>query len=121
MRIWRQHELGDPVELLQQEEIDSPAAGSGQVVVDTEAVGLTFVDCLMARGLYQMETRLPWSPCTEVVGRVREVGEGVGHLAVGDRVVGIGGDRWPSTPRCEPAEYTSWPKESQPGRPRPRW
>ena len=91
MRIWRQHELGDPVELLQQEEIDSPAAGSGQVVVDTEAVGLTFVDCLMARGLYQMETRLPWSPCTEVVGRVREVGEGVGHLAVGDRVVGIGG------------------------------
>ena len=91
MRIWRQHELGDPVELLQQEEVDSPAAGSGQVVVDTEAVGLTFVDCLMARGLYQMETRLPWSPCTEVVGRVREVGEGVGHLAVGDRVVGIGG------------------------------
>ncbi|MCQ3809785.1 MAG: NADPH:quinone oxidoreductase family protein [Acidimicrobiia bacterium] len=91
MRIWRQHELGDPVELLQQEEVDSPAAGSGQIVVDTEAVGLTFVDCLMARGLYQMETRLPWSPCTEVVGRVREVGEGVGHLTVGDRVVGIGG------------------------------
>ncbi len=91
MRIWRQHELGDPVELLQQEEVESPQADTGQIVVDVEAVGLTFVDCLMARGLYQMETRLPWSPCTEVVGRVRQLGEGVDHLAVGDRVVGIGG------------------------------
>ncbi|MDE0116027.1 MAG: NADPH:quinone oxidoreductase family protein [bacterium] len=91
MRIWRQHELGDPVELLRLEEADSPEAGPGQVVVEVEAVGLTFVDCLMARGLYQMETRLPWSPCTEVVGRVREIGDGVSHLAVGDRVVGIGG------------------------------
>ena len=95
MRIWRQHELGDPVELLQQEEIDSPAAGSGQVVVDTEAVGLTFVDCLMARGLYQMETRLPWSPCTEVVGRVREVGEG-SVPAVGDQWWASAGGYWPS-------------------------
>ena len=91
MRIWRQHGLGDPVELLQREEVDSPRPDSGQIVVDVEAVGLTFVDCLMARGLYQMETRLPWSPCTEVVGRVRELGEGVERLAVGDRVVGIGG------------------------------
>ena len=91
MKIWRQHELGDPVELLQLEEVDPPVAGTGQVVVDVEAVGLTFVDCLMARGLYQMETKLPWSPCTEVVGRVRELGDGVEHLAVGDRVVGIGG------------------------------
>ncbi len=91
MKIWRQHELGDPVEMLRLEEADSPEAHPGQVVVDVEAVGLTFVDCLMARGLYQMETRLPWSPCTEVVGRVREVGDGVNHLTVGDRVVGIGG------------------------------
>ena len=91
MRVWRQHQLGDPVDLLKLEEADLPVAGPGQVVVDTEAVGLTFVDCLMARGLYQMETKLPWSPCTEVVGRVRETGDGVDHLAVGDRVVGMGG------------------------------
>ncbi|WP_419925289.1 NADPH:quinone oxidoreductase family protein [Candidatus Poriferisocius sp.] len=91
MQIWRQHELGNPVELLKLEETDPPVPGSGQVVVDIEAVGLTFVDCLMARGRYQMETRLPWSPCTEVVGRVQEVGDGVDHLSAGDRVVGIGG------------------------------
>ena len=91
MRIWRQHELGDPVELLKQEEAAPPAPNPSQIVVDVEAVGLTFVDCLMARGLYQMETKLPWSPCTEVVGRVREVGGEVDHLAVGNRVVGIGG------------------------------
>jgi len=90
MRIWRQHELGNPDELLRLEEIDPPTAGSGQVVVDVETVGLTFVDCLMARGLYQMQTKLPWSPGTEVVGRVRELGEGVEDLAVGERVVGTG-------------------------------
>ncbi|WP_420640192.1 NADPH:quinone oxidoreductase family protein [Candidatus Poriferisocius sp.] len=91
MRVWRQHELGDPAELLRLEEVDPPTPGPEQVVVDVEAVGLTFVDCLMARGLYQMETKLPWSPCTEVVGRVREVADDVDHVAVGDRVVGIGG------------------------------
>ena len=91
MRVWRQHELGDPAEMLRLEEVDPPTPGPEQVVVDVEAVGLTFVDCLMARGLYQMETKLPWSPCTEVVGRVREVANGVDHVAVGDRVVGIGG------------------------------
>ncbi len=91
MRIWRQHELGDPVELLGVEEVDEPVPGPGQVAVDTEAVGLTFVDCLMARGLYQATTKLPWSPGSEVVGRVRELGDGVNGLAVGDRVVGLGG------------------------------
>ena len=91
MQIWQQHSLGDPLELLRLEEAEEPTAGPGQVLVDIEAVGLTFVDCLMARGMYQATTRLPWSPGTEVVGRVTEVGEGVHDLEVGQRVIGVGG------------------------------
>ena len=63
----------------------------GKVMVDIEAVGLTFVDCLMARGMYQATTPIPWSPGTEIVGRVTEVGEGVQDLEPGQRVVGVGG------------------------------
>ncbi len=91
MRIWQQHSLGDPVELLRLEEVDDPVVDPGKVLVEVEAVGLTFVDCLMARGMYQATTPIPWSPGTEIVGRVTEVGEGVQDLEPGQRVVGVGG------------------------------
>ena len=79
------------MELLRLEEVDDPVADPGKVLVDIEAVGLTFVDCLMARGMYQATTPIPWSPGTEIVGRVTEVGEGVQDLEPGQRVVGMGG------------------------------
>ena len=91
MRIWQQHSLGDPMELLRLEEVDDPVVDPGKVLVEVEAVGLTFVDCLMARGMYQATTPIPWSPGTEIVGRVTEIGEGVQDLEPGQRVVGMGG------------------------------
>ena len=51
MRIWQQHSLGDPMELLRLEEVDDPVVDPGKVLVEVEAVGLTFVNCLMARGI----------------------------------------------------------------------
>lgn len=90
MRIWRQHSLGDPAELLRLEEVDDPVVDPDRVLVEVEAVGLTFVDCLMARGMYQATTPIPWSPGTEIVGRITEVGDGVQDLDVGQRVVGVG-------------------------------
>ena len=91
MRIWQQHSLGDPMELLRLEEVDDPVVDPGKVLVEVEAVGLTFVDCLMARGMYQATTPIPWSPGMEIVGRVTEIGEGVQDLEPGQRVVGMGG------------------------------
>ena len=91
MRIWQQHALGDPAELLRLEEVDDPVADPGKVVVEVEAAGLAFVDCLMARGMYQATTPIPWSPGIEIVGRVTEIGEGVQDLEPGQRVVGVGG------------------------------
>jgi len=63
MRIWRSHELGDPLDVLRLEDDDAPGEpGPSQVLIDTAAVGLTFPDVLSCRGEYQVPTRLPYTP-----------------------------------------------------------
>jgi NADPH2:quinone reductase len=86
-------ELGPPSSL-RLEEIDDPAAGSRQVVVDVEAAGMNFVDALFVAGQYQIKPTLPFVPGSEIAGTVVSVGEKVTRFAPGDRVfggVGMGG------------------------------
>ena len=64
-----------------------PQAGPGEVLVDVKAAALNFPDLLMIQGLYQERPPLPFVVGTEMAGVVAAVGEGVGHVAVGDRVV----------------------------------
>ena len=91
MRIWRSHELGDPLDVLRLEEGDAPGEpGPSQVLIDTAAVGLTFPDVLSCRGEYQVPTRLPYTPGGEIAGVVSAVGEGV-DLEVGTAVAVLGG------------------------------
>ena len=68
------------------EEVPSPKASKGQVVIQIKACGVNFPDLLITQGLYQFKPSLPFSPGAEVSGIVKEVGEGVTHLNVGDRV-----------------------------------
>jgi len=69
----------------------SPHAGAGQVVIDVKASSLNFPDVLMVKGMYQTKPPLPFAPGSEVAGVVKEVGDGVKNLKVGDRVVGFCG------------------------------
>lgn len=78
-------ELGGPTSL-EREEISAIAANAGEVVIDVKAIGCNFFDTLITRGKYQVRPELPFSPGAEVAGTVREVGEGVTDLSVGDRV-----------------------------------
>jgi NADPH2:quinone reductase len=64
-----------------------PQAGAGEVVVEVRAAALNFTDLLIIQGLYQERPALPFVAGTEMSGVVTAVGEGVRHLAVGDRVV----------------------------------
>lgn len=64
-----------------------PVAGPGEVLVEVKAAALNFPDLLMIQGLYQERPPLPFVVGTEMAGVVTAVGEGVGHLAPGDRVV----------------------------------
>ena len=58
--------------------------GPGQVRVRHHACGINFIDVYQRTGLYQ--NPLPLIPGGEGAGVVEAVGEGVAHLAVGDRV-----------------------------------
>ncbi len=79
-------ELGLPEKLVV-EEVPSPTAGKGQVVLSVKACGVNFPDTLIIQGKYQFKPELPFSPGGEVAGVVKEVGEGVTSVKPGDRVI----------------------------------
>ncbi len=80
-------EFGPPEKLVI-EDVPSPEAGKGQVVIDVHAAAVNFPDVLIIQNKYQVKPPLPFSPGGEVAGIVRAVGEGVQNLKVGDRVIG---------------------------------
>lgn len=83
-----------PPETLVLEDVDSPIAGPGQIVVSVKACGINFPDVLIIENKYQFKPPLPFAPGGEISGVVKEVGEGVANVSVGDRVLastGAGG------------------------------
>lgn len=83
-------EFGPP-DKLTFEEIPSPRAGKGQVVITTKASGVNFPDTLMIEGKYQFKPEFPFSPGGEISGVIKEVGEGVSHLKSGQAVFALTG------------------------------
>ncbi len=83
-------ELGLPEKLVV-EDVPSPEAGKGQVVLSVKASGVNFPDTLIIQGKYQFKPELPFSPGGEVAGVVKTVGEGVTSLKPGDRVIASSG------------------------------
>lgn len=83
-------ELGLPEKLVV-EDVPSPEAGKGQVVLSVKASGVNFPDTLIIQGKYQFKPKLPFSPGGEVAGVVKTVGEGVTSLKPGDRVIASSG------------------------------
>jgi NADPH2:quinone reductase len=80
-----------PPESLVVEDLPSPKPGKGQVVLSVKACGVNFPDVLIIQNKYQFKPPLPFSPGGEVAGVVKELGEGVTTLKVGDRVIGSTG------------------------------
>lgn len=78
----------DSLEML---EVDNPAAGKGQVVIDVKACSINYPDVLIIQDLYQFKPPRPFAPGGEVSGVIAEVGEGVTGLKVGDRVASTTG------------------------------
>ncbi|WP_223423627.1 quinone oxidoreductase family protein [Tateyamaria pelophila] len=65
--------------------VDRPvgAPGPGEICIAHKAIGLNFIDVYQRTGLYPME--LPHALGMEAAGVIEAVGEGVTHLAAGDR------------------------------------
>jgi NADPH2:quinone reductase len=78
-----------PIDQLTIEERPDPEPASGKVVVAVRAAGVNFVDGLFVQGKYQIKPPLPFTPGGEVAGDVVAVGDGVEHVAPGDRVLAM--------------------------------
>ncbi len=75
------------LEHLSIEEIASLKPDKGEVIINVKACGLNFPDTLIIQGKYQFKPDFPFSPGGEISGIIKEVGEGVTHLKVGDEVM----------------------------------
>lgn len=74
-------------ETLVVEDVPSPVAGPGEVLIEVHAAGVNFPDTLIIQKKYQYQPDLPFSPGGEVAGVVKAVGEGVSAWKPGDRVL----------------------------------
>jgi len=88
MRAVLCHAFGGPDDLVWSE-ADDPTPGPDEVVIDVACAGVNFADTLIIQGKYQEKPPFPFSPGLEVSGIVTAVGDGVGKVAVGDRVLAI--------------------------------
>jgi len=76
-----------PPDSLVVEELPSPKAGAGEVVVAVKAASVNFPDVLIIQNKYQFKPPLPFSPGSEFAGVVKEVGAGVQAVKPGDKVI----------------------------------
>ena len=74
------------------ETVPDPRPVCGEVLVESEAIGVNYADCIVRMGLYESAKKYvgwPITPGFEVCGRVKAVGDGVDDLATGTRVIAI--------------------------------
>ena len=78
-----------PAENLKVMEVDDPAPGKGEALVEIAYAGLNFFDTLIIEGKYQVRAAPPFSPGGEFSGRVAGLGPGAQGFQAGDRVMGF--------------------------------
>ena len=69
MQAWRVEEISEAGTLVQRQ-IDMPVPAADQYLLKVEAAGVAFGDTLIVRGKYQVKPPLPFTPGSDVVGRI---------------------------------------------------
>lgn len=72
-------------------ETDAPKIKPGHVRLAIKAAGVNFPDILMVQGQYQVKPPFPFIAGAECAGEITELGEGVKHLKIGQRVAALPG------------------------------
>jgi NADPH2:quinone reductase len=85
MRAIVVREFGGP-DVMKIEDVPSPSAGPGQIVIRVRAVGVNPVDTYIRSGLYARKPPLPYTPHADIAGTVESIGSGVARVTPGDRV-----------------------------------
>jgi NADPH:quinone reductase len=81
----RVREFGPP-DVLTLEDVPTPEATAGQVLVRVHATGVNPYDTYMRSGGYAIKPPLPYTPGSDAAGTIESVGSGVTHVKRGDRV-----------------------------------
>ncbi len=89
MKAVRVHEFGGP-EVLCLEEVPTPQAGRGEVLVRMHAVGVNPVETYIRAGKYARVPDLPYTPGNDGAGVIEQVGPDVHEFKPGDRVYTAG-------------------------------
>src|SRR5215467_11925085 len=89
MKALRVHELGEPEQVMQLEDVEPPEPRPGEVRLRVHGASLNFPDVLMCRGEYQVKPALPFTPGAEVAGVVDAVGSEVAGIDIGTRMLGL--------------------------------
>lgn len=79
------HEFGGP-EVLTFEEVPTPKAAAGQVLVRVHGAGVNPYDTYMRAGTYAVKPPLPYTPGSDGAGVIEVVGPGVTKVKPGERV-----------------------------------
>jgi hypothetical protein len=73
-------------EVMKLDDVELPAPGAGEALVDVAVSGVNFMDTGTRRGYTKAMHTLPMTPGVEGAGTVVAVGDGVTNVKVGDRV-----------------------------------
>jgi NADPH:quinone reductase-like Zn-dependent oxidoreductase len=106
MKAIRFSRFGGP-EVLEIVDLPEPHAGPGQIRIAVRAAGIGVSDGKKRRGL--MDAQLPQTLGYEAAGVVDELGDGVGGVALGDRVFGFSPDGAAQAERAVLSHYAKIP------------
>lgn len=109
MKAIRIHAFGGP-EILQQDQLEQPKPGPGEVLIHNRAAGVNPIDwkTCAGGGASSFIEALPFCPGWEFAGRIEALGDGVTELHQGDEVMGF--IRFPQPAGCY-AEYLIAPAD----------
>ena len=78
---------------------DPGPPGPGELVLRMRAVSFNYRDLMMVQGHYNPKQPLPLVPCSDGVGEILQVGEGVSGFHPGERVAPIFAQGWLAGPQ----------------------
>lgn len=96
---------GESMANLYYEEVETPTAGSGEVVIRLKTAALNRRDVFIRQGLYP-GIRVPSIPGSDGAGVVAEIGDGVEGFKIGHEVVINPGMGWGENPNFPEANFS---------------
>ena len=80
------HGYGEAFDTIVYEDVQTPAAGPGELLIRVHASGVNHCDTDLRRGLFGVESPMPHVMGVDAAGVVADVGDGVTAFGEGDRV-----------------------------------